>query len=242
MEDRNDKLERELDRVAKLILLRGPLTGYGAQEYLQEMKERGNEAVKPGKRDPPLSTVHGHLKILEDEGETIVYHRERISRKRKYYGLTLYGFLWNLSPKIVENRFKQILERWLKQKRFNFFLPKHEVSQAIEEEQVAASLGKFCLTIPESLPDAEDLFEYLRMLGFDESDPSATAQLLINLAGGIGAAKNPRELLQAMRVLCNCEKLPSFRDAMTRFVQNQRSILSRMESELGLVIGDRSQP
>jgi len=236
-----EELDLELDRVARLVLLNGPITVYRAQQYLQEMKRRAGKIIQPGKKDPALSTVHGHFRILEDEGEIVVYAKERTGRKEKYYGLTLYGFLWSLSPKLVETKFAAILKRWLSEDGFNFLLPKEEVMKSIEDEKVALSLGKICLAISDGLPDTRDLLDFLRSMGYDESNPHV-AQLLIQFALGASFSKNPAEIIAALKVVCNTSTLPSARKEMRLYAKSQRQGLAKLEQELGLAEGVRHKP
>jgi DNA-binding PadR family transcriptional regulator len=233
-DDREDKLERELDRTAKLILQKGPMSVYQAQKYLEDMKRRAGEIPLPGKKNPPLGTVRDHFETLAREGEIEVYRKEKSGRKQKYYGLTLFGFLWNLSQRIVEKHFAQILDHWLRQEEFEFFLPKEEVLKAVTDPIVASALGQFCLMVSDSMPDADDLLEFLEVLGFDASDPKSTTQLLLYLAGGIGIAKGQTEFISIARVLCDCKELPTFRKRMKEYIESQHSILTRIESEIGL--------
>jgi hypothetical protein len=235
-----DELEKELDRTAKLILLTGPLTAYSAQKILQEAKVRRGEVIEPGRKDPPASTVHGHFRILEESGEITVYPKEKTGRREKYYGVTLYGFLWNLTRRLVETKFATILRLWLGEEHFNFFLPGKEVLNAIEDHKTAVSLGRFCLAISDGLPHAEDLMDFLAMLGYDEADPATTTRVMMEIAFGIGFSKNPTEIIAAGRVLC--DRLPSFRKHMVQYVEDQRDGLVKLEQEFGLIReGDRKR-
>jgi hypothetical protein len=235
-----DELERELDRTAKLILLTGPLTAYGAQKILQEANVRRGKVIAPGKKDPPASTVHGHFKILEKEGEITVYPKEKTGRGEKHYGVTLFGFLWNLDKRIVEIRFVTVLKLWLGEEHFNFFLPKEEVLKAIEDDKTVSSLGRFCLAVSEGLPDAEDLIDFLAMLGYDETDQVTTARVMMQIALGIGFSKSPTEITAAAKVLCN--RLPTFKKQMVRYVKDQRDGLAKLEQEFALVVGAQGKP
>jgi len=234
-----DELERELDRAAKLVLLDGPVTVYRAQKELEGMKRRAGKIIEPGKKDPPLATVHGHFMILEEQGEITVYPKKRTGRGEKYYGMTLYGFLWNLSPRIVETRFPTVLKRWLSEDHFNFVFPKEEVLNEIQDERVALALGRICLAISDALPDTRDLLDFLHDCGYDESDPHV-AQVLLQFLLGIGISKNPEEIVKAMKVLCN--SLPSARKEMQQYVRSQREGLTKLEQELGLLEGAQGKP
>jgi len=234
----DEELDLELDRAARLVLLNGPLTVYKAQQYLQGMKQRAGKIIQPGKRDPPLSTVHGHFSTLESEGEIVVYPKKKTGRKEKYYGLTLYGFLWNLSPKLVETKFAAILKRWLSEDAFNFFLPKEEILKSTNDQRVVSSLGRICLAISDGLPDTRDLLDFLRPMGYDESNPHV-AQLLIQFALGASFSKDPAEIIAALKVLCNTPTLPSARKEMQQFVRSQREGLAKLEQELGILEGDK---
>jgi hypothetical protein len=233
----DDELDLELDRAARVVLLHGPITVYRAQQYFQEMKRRAGKVIEPGKKDPPLSTVHGHFTILEEEGEIVVYSKggeKRTGRGEKYYGMTLYGFLWNLSRKLVDTKFATILKRWLGEDDFNFFLPKEEVLRSIEDEKVASSLGEICLAISNGLPDTRNLLDFLWSVGYDESNPHVI-QLLIQFVLGASSSKNPEAIIAALKVLCNTATLPSARKEMKQYVESQRKSLATMEEVLGLV-------
>jgi hypothetical protein len=205
------------------------------------MKRAADKTIVPGKKDPPLATVHGHFTILEDEGEIVLYPKERTGRKEKYYGMTLYGFLWNLSPRIVETKFATILRRWLSQDHFNFFLPKEEVLRGIQDERVALALGRICLAISDGLPYTRDLLDFLQDSGYDESDPHV-AQILLQFALGRGVWKNPEEIVKALRVVCNGDSLPSARKELQQYVRSQREGLAKLEQELGILEGAQDKP
>jgi hypothetical protein len=91
----------------------------------------------------------------------------------------------------------------------------------------------------DALPDTRDLLDFLQDCGYDESDPHL-AQVLLQFLLGTRISKNPEEIVNAMRILCN--SLTSARKEMQRYVRSQREVLVKLEQELGLVKAAEDKP
>jgi len=239
MPGRYNKVRKSLNKVRTTILLNGPSTLYKTHRVLQpkaDLRLKVNKSEKHVKlvpRNPPLSTVANHLKILQDEGELVVYGSEsyRSGRDKRYYGLTLYGFLraFRIPGNVATKNFKRLMEIWLPQKKFQFFLPKKEVLEALSQEELVIHLSKLCQMVANSLPEAEDFAYYVQELGYNESD---LTPLIIDLAVRFSQTEHREEYAEALKVLCRY--LPTFKGKMHEFIQGQRTTLDYLERELNL--------
>jgi len=228
MISRYEVLEERLDQLLETILLHGPMTLYEAYKALR---------IRTGSRKqaPSQTTIDRHLKILEEEQELIVYRTapHKSGRTKRFFGPTLYGFLrsFQIRNGAASKNFRRIMEIWLPEKKFEFFLPRDEVMNALSNDDVVTHLGRLCKMVADSLPEAEDFYDYVEELGYGESN---FAQPVINLAARISVTKHRKELGCTLKVLCS--HLPTFKEEMREFIQRQRTTLNAIEKELGLSV------
>jgi len=213
MKTRYEVTLQGLNDVRLTILLKGPIWGYAIGKAL-------------GPRTS-LATIDRRLKILVGTEEVKVYRTEeyKSGRKKKFYGLTLYGFLrsFRIPGQIARKNFKSVMRIWLQEKRFEFFLPKREVLEALNYSEVDVNLSKLCVMVAKSLPEAEDLLDYLEDVGYDKFGPSQVVDLAMGFAGG----RYGQEFVAMSKILC--KHLPTYRERIRRFIQTQRTRLDSME-------------
>jgi hypothetical protein len=212
---RYDTLRRGLNDLRSTILLKGPMTLYDAENELQVSS----------------TNIKRHIEILVREKELVVYRTElHWSRQtKKFYGLTLYGFLrsFRIPGKVAKKNFEAVMTIWLRQERFNFFLPKAEVINVLNHREAEVHLARLCQMIAETFPEAEDLADFLESQGFDESDPTQIIQLAMRLAPNRYGDK----FVATSKILC--KHLPTYREQLQRSIQSQLSRLQNLEKELG---------
>jgi DNA-binding MarR family transcriptional regulator len=209
--DRYETLRLALNRVRTAILFHGPITLYEAQKKLN---------AEP-------STMKRHLDTLLGEKEIVVYRTEphKSGQTKKYYGLTFYGFLraFRIERAVALKNFRRIMELWLPESKFSFFISNNEAQAAIKDRETENSLAKFCQLIANLFGEAED---FLYSLGYDEFDPSQIIQLSMQFAG-IAYGKRFAETLRVL-----CRNVPAFRQQITDYIQWAREALNSMEKSL----------
>ena len=200
-ETKYDKLRVPLNKLRTTILLHGPITLYEAKEQLHTNS----------------TTADRHLKILLREKELEIYDTELhwSGQTKKIYGFTFYGFLrsFRIPGGVTRKKFTIIMEMWLKQKRFHFFIPNDEALRALSTPEVADNLAKLCHLIANMFGDAED---FLEDLGY-EVDPAEVIELAFELARD----KYGKRFLGACRVLCNT--FPSYRNHIKAIVDTEQA-------------------
>lgn len=168
-----------------------------------------------------------HLDTLLSEKEIVLYRTEphRSGQTKKFYGLTFYGFLrsFRIEGAVTLKNFHKVMELWLPERKFSFFIPNVEALRAIRDRETEISLARFCQLIANMFGEAE---EFLYSLGYDEPDPSQIIQLSMQFAG-IAYGKR---LAEALRLLC--KNVPAFRQQITDYIQLAREALNSMERNL----------
>ncbi len=212
--DKYEALAEKLNRVRTGILLNGPITVYGIERYL----------------DLPNATAKRYFKTLLREKEIIQYRTEphKSGNIKILYGPTLYGYLrWFRIPKsIAKKNFGAAMKIWLPEDKFEFFLPKNELQEALKNSQVVVHLSRFCQMIADVLPDAEDFSSYLEDQGYSESNPSQIISLAMQFVG----RSHAKEWTASSKVLV--KYLPTYQQQLQQFIRNQRERLDRMEKEI----------
>jgi hypothetical protein len=228
--DRYEKVEQQLDSLTALVLYRGPMTSYQACIELQPKgfaKKRATQRFLTP-HDPPPSTVQTHFDILEEDGELFVYRRKKTGRRHKYYGFTPYGFLIALGNPNLNARgdFKKILQTWLQQDKFRFFLPKHDVLAKIESNEIVQSLADICLLVAHAFPVAQDVADYLHELGYGEFG----AAQIVDFAAQVAESAFPQQFMTASKVLVH--NFPTYRDQLRQYVESHQQWLAMIRKEL----------
>lgn len=200
-ETKYDKLRVPLNKLRTTILLHGPITLYEAKEQLHTNS----------------TTADRHLKILLREKELKLYDTKPhwSGQTKKFYGYTFYGFLrsFRIPGGVTHQKFTTIMEIWLRQKRFRFFIPNDETLRALSVPQIADNLARLCSLIASMFGDAED---FLEDLGY-EVDPEEVIKLAFELARD----EYGKRFLEACRVLCNT--FPSYRSYIQAIVDNEQT-------------------
>jgi hypothetical protein len=207
-ETKYDILRAALNQLRTTILLHGPITLYEAQKELKASS----------------TTLGRRLKILVRENELEVYSSPPhwSGQTKKIYGFTFYGFLrsFRIPEAFALKRFKVIMEVWLKQKQFQFFLPNEEALQALIDRETANSLARLCQLTANMFGEAEDFFEDI---GYEFS-PSITIELALQLA----QEQYGRRFFETSRVLCR--NLPSYRKRIEAVVNGQQAKLDEFRT------------
>ena len=229
MPDRYDTVLLRLNELRKALLLTGPLSVYGAYTVLEGKSGGGRVRKVPG---APLSTLDRHMKMLQELEEVTVYRTEphKSGQTKKFYGLTLYGFLrsFRIPGAIALKNFRGAIQVWLKEEKFqrSFFLPAAEVSEALSNRDATGNLARFCQLIANMFGDAEDFLDCMGALGYAESDPGR----VIDLAMRFAIVKYGSRFVRTLKVLCHY--FPSFRLQVLGFIEHVRESLDVMQAEL----------
>lgn len=204
----------------------GPITLYDAHKALLK-KFDGTLA---------LPTVDRHIRILRSENEIIVYRRERhrSGQIKKFYGPTFYGFLrsFRIEGGFMFKNFKNILERWLNEEKFAFFMTRTDTLVALSDERAERILARLCQLVANMFGLAEDLLEEL---GYDKPDPGRIVQLAEQLA----FAAYDRRFVDACKTLC--QKVPAFATQTRQLIAMQHKSLDQLKNELFGNVGLGSQ-
>jgi hypothetical protein len=210
------------------MLLNGPITVYDAHKRA-EADARRLRKPSESTRLPALATIDRRMKILlgMKPPELAVYNTEqhRSGQTMKFYGFTFYGFLrsFRIPGGIALKNFKKIMEIWLQEPKFQFFVPRDEALQALKQEGVRFHLARFCQLTANMFGEAEDLLD---SLGYDEPHPDEIVRLAMQFAG----MKYDRRFLDTMRVLCR--HVPTFGNNVRRYIDLQRASLRSIEKTL----------
>ena len=229
MPDRYETVWLRLNQLRTALLYNGPLSVYGAYTVLGQRRLPGG--IKTASR-APLATLDRHMKILQELEEVTVYKTEpyKTGQAKKFYGLTLYGFLrsFRIPGAIALKNFRRVIQIWLQEEKFqkSFFLPSAEVVEALSDRDATAHLGRFCQFIANMFGDAEDFMDCLEAIGYARSDPTR----VIDLAMRFAIIEYGSRFVLTLKALC--DHFPSFRTQVQGFIKRERESLDVMQNEL----------
>jgi hypothetical protein len=212
-QDKYEKLRQALNRVRTAFLFHGPMNAYQVEKHLKSNS----------------TTIGRHLRMLVREKELAIYGEKThwSGQIKQRYGFTFYGFLrsFRIPGAVTLKNFGKTMEIWLKEEKFQFFVPNSEALEGLSDKATSSHLARLCQLTANMFGDAEDFFEDI---GYD-FDPDVGIELALQLA----KEQYGRRFLETSKVLC--KSLPSYRKRIEATVNDQQARLSEFRDA---VLGD----
>jgi hypothetical protein len=216
-----------------VYFMNGPMNPYQAHKKLEEKPSYLPKRDRKQKSPPAQISVNRHIDILTKTirpPELITYKKEEhwSHQTKVRYGLSIYGFLrcLRIEGGLPLRNFGSAIRTWLKEDRFQFFVPNEEALKALDRPGVEFHLSRLCQLIANMFGEAED---FLEDLGYYEPEPDQ----IITLAVQFAAYKYRERFIKLCRFLCSSDaSLPTLVSRLRSSIEVERENLNMLETQI----------